>query len=237
MTDVVRFTATEVTPDRDAVLEHQGIPPGTAVGDHIEDLYVEAGRVFAETVHPIGIVGDISRSDFAAVYVGEGRNEADTPVGDIYGQADHLALFVVTLGEHTCREIGLRFESNDFAVAGMLDAFASVAADKTADLVEHRFRATLNERQWDVRAGGVLRYSPGYCGWHISGQRRLFQQLAPEQIGVTLRDSFLMEPLKSVSGVIIAGRRDIHKFPITFGFCKQCETRSCRQRLRALYAS
>ena len=75
-----------------------------------------AGRVFTETVAPIGIVCDISQSDFAAVYVGEGRNAADTPVGDIFGRADHLALFVVTLGEHTCREIGLRFESNDFAV-------------------------------------------------------------------------------------------------------------------------
>ena len=83
---------------------------------------------------------------------------------------------------------------------------------------------------------GVLRYSPGYCGWHISGQRRLFDYLDPGQIGITLRESFLMDPLKSVSGVLIAGPREIHRFTDDYDFCDQCDTRGCRQRLRALYA-
>ena len=63
---------------------------------------------------------------------------------------------------------------------------------------------------------GVLRYSPGYCGWHISGQRRLFAHLRPERIGITLHDSYLMEPLKSVSGVLIAGAKEIHAFADTY---------------------
>ena len=235
MTQIVEFTTSDITPDRDAVLEHQGIPVGTVVKDHIEDLYNHATELLAKTVSPIGILIEISQSDFAAVYHGEGRNEDSTPVGDIFGQADHLALFVVTLGARTCTEITKRFDSNDYAIASMLDAAASIAADQAAELVERRFEKDLRKRDWSPESGGVLRYSPGYCGWHISGQKKLFEFLDPSQIGVTLRDSFLMEPLKTVSGVIIAGPREIHKFPINFGFCKQCETRSCRQRLRALY--
>jgi hypothetical protein len=237
VTRTVAFTAADVAPDRDAVLEHQGIPVGTAVKDHIEELYREATGLLAETVAAAGIMCDISPADFAAVYHGEGRNAAETPVGNMLDRADHLALFVVTLGERTCSEITTRFATNDFAVASMLDATASIAADRAAELMEQRFGTELAGRGWTPNHGGVLRYSPGYCGWHISGQRKLFDYLEPGQIGVSLRDSFLMEPLKSVSGVIIAGPREIHKFPIDFTFCDQCETHSCRQRLRALYAN
>jgi hypothetical protein len=45
-----------------------------------------------------------------------------------------------------------------------------------------------------------------------------------------------MQPLKSVSGVILAGPRTIHRFPPTYDFCDRCETRTCRDRLRAMAA-
>ena len=46
----------------------------------------------------------------------------------------------------------------------------------------------------------------------MSGQRALFACLQPEAIGVTLNASCLMDPLKSVSGVLAAGPADIHRF-------------------------
>lgn len=236
MNTILEFTPYDVVPDRDAVLENQGIPPGSTVNSHIDGLYAQAGSLFSDTSEPVGMFREISKDDFATVYHGEGQNEIETPVGDIFHQADHLALFVVTLGPLMGQEIARLFQANDFALACMLDAAASVAADQAADLVERRFRETLRHRGWNRTGGGVLRYSPGYCGWHVSGQRRLFGFLQPERIGVTLRDSFLMEPLKSVSGVIIAGPREIHNFPISYSFCSQCETRTCRERLRALFA-
>ena len=237
MTEILQFSLSEITPDREAVLENQGIPPGVAISRQITRLYDQASAILSETAAPAGILCAISQADFAVVYRGEDRNEADTPVGDIFSRADRLALFTVTLGAATGKEIARRFESNDFALACMLDSAASIAADKIADVVEQRYRASLRPDEWHSEHGGVLRYSPGYCGWHISGQKKLFEFLRPEQIGVSLRDSFLMEPLKSVSGVIVAGPREIHNFPITYGFCKHCDTRSCRQRLRALFAA
>jgi hypothetical protein len=232
---ILTFVPEEVAPDRAHVFENLGIPPGAEIQDRIEDLYAAAAAIFAETVAPAGVIVDIPRSEFGDVYRGEGRNEPNAPVGDIFPRADRLALFVVTLGEQTSQAIARGFNLNDFALASMLDAMASAAADGTADLAERRYEDLLTERGWDTPDGAALRYSPGYCGWHVTGQRRLFQYLEPEQIGVTLTDSCLMQPLKSVSGVMIAGPREIHRFPPTYEFCSRCETRSCRERIRQLF--
>ena len=56
----------------------------------------------------------------------------------------------------------------------------------------------------------------------------------PDEIGITLRDSFLMEPLKSISGVVVAGPAEIHVFDDDYPFCEDCDTRGCRRRIRAI---
>jgi hypothetical protein len=79
-----------------------------------------------------------------------------------------------------------------------------------------------------------LRYSPGYCGWHISGQKRLFERLNPAEIGITLNSSFLMQPLKSISGVIVSAERKYHLIKSDYPFCAVCPHRSCRERINLL---
>ncbi len=231
---ILEFSSADVSPDRSAVFENIGIPHGATVPEHIEGLCDTAGEMLEETVAPVGVLADISIPDFEVVYGGEGRNEPSTPVADIFNRADHLGLFAVTLGEQTSQTIGECFEANDFALACVLDATASAAADKMAELAERRFDETLRTAGWTTPDGAALRYSPGYCGWDVTGQKKLFEYLQPEQIGLTLTDSCLMQPLKSVSGVVIAGPRQIHKFPLSYPFCSWCETRSCRARLHGL---
>ena len=49
----------------------------------------------------------------------------------------------------------------------------------------------------------VTRYSPGYGDWPLDAQRELLALLdTPRAIGVSLTDSLLMVPSKSVSAVI-----------------------------------
>lgn len=235
MSDVFTFAPDEVSPGRDAVLAQLGIPAGTVLSDRIERLYAQAAGVLAETVAPAGVVGEIPGDGFAAVYGGEGKNAPETPVVAIAPRAEHLALFAVTLGEPLSRAVAECFAGADFALGYTLDAMASVAADAAAGLAERRYAQALRGRGWATTDGAVLRYSPGYCGWDITGQRRLFAALRPEPIGLTLTDSCLMQPLKSVSGVLIAGPRAIHRFPPTFDFCARCAERTCRDRLAALF--
>ena len=236
MSEILTFSADEVAPDRTAVFTHQDIPADATVSADVEEILRAAQALFLESAEPVGIMSEIAGPDFEYVYNGEGRNEPSTPVADIFVQADDLILFALTLGERISREIEERFASNDFALACMLDSVASAAADKMVHKAEGGCVEFLSSRGRVTAATRVLSYSPGYCGWHISGQKRLFGFLRPEQIGVLLRKSFLMEPLKSVSGVMIAGPGEIHRFQNSYHYCMACETHGCRERIRTLLA-
>jgi hypothetical protein len=236
MSAILEFSFREIAPQRQAVLERLGIPGGIEPPGHIGELYLAATELLAESAVPQGVLTEVAVEEFAVIFEGEGHNARRSPVGDIYPRADHLALFATTLGEATSRAIAHGFETRDFALASMLDAAASETADALAEQTERRYESMLRERGWQQQDGGVLRYSPGYCGWDVSGQRRLFARLDPGRIGITLNESALMQPLKSVSGVIIAAPREAHEFAPTFDFCAACETFECRERLRALRA-
>ena len=81
---------------------------------------------------------------------------------------------------------------------------------------------------------GALRFSPGYCGWHITAQRKLFDLLDPDETVISLNESCLMSPLKSISGVLVIGRKEIFDFDDSFPFCSTCSDHSCRERIRAV---
>lgn len=228
---ILDFSGVRLAPDRTAVLQHLGIPPGSAISERIEQLYASGAELFSRRVAPAGIVAEIALDAFAELYRGEGRNAPAGPVAEIVPRAEHLAVFAVTLGRPIGTALHQCFEAGDLALAYMVDALASVAADEVAELAERRFASTLRERGWTTPDGVALRYSPGYCGWDVSGQKKLFAYLQPAAIGLTLTDSCLMQPLKSVSGVLIAGPRAIHRFRPTYDFCERCEDRTCRHRL------
>jgi len=236
MSTILTFTTAEVYAGRDAVLENQGIPRGKSVSRAIEDLYTAARVLLTQHAAPAGVLREITRPEFAAVYQGAGRNDSQTPVADIFPRAEALTLFAVTLGPAVSHEIARLFASGGFALGAMLDAAASAAADQLVQVVQRRLARQLAAEKRSTPETAVLAYSPGYCGWHISGQRKLFDFLQPEPIGVTLSESFLMQPLKSVSGVVLAGPREIHRFEMSYPCCARCQTRACRGRIRDVFA-
>jgi hypothetical protein len=222
----------EVMPEKAAVLKFQGFKPGTTPKPRIMEILDQALAIFGNLAEPVGIVGELSRDEFAEIYPGEGSNDPETPLAGIYPRADHLALFAVTLGAAVSTRIRELFADRDFALAALLDSVASEAADQAAAVAERRFADELREIGAFSTGARALRYSPGYCGWHVTGQRTLFRRLGPEQIGITLRESCLMEPLKSVSGVIVCGPAEIHEFDPGYPFCSACKTHSCSARMQ-----
>ena len=237
MRELIRFEAGEAAPDVAEVLRHQRLPGRHALSEKVRAALDEAARLERNLSEPIGVFDEVSADEFAVIFRGEGCNAPESPLAGIFPKADALAIFAVTLGPEPSERIHELCHEHELAVAYLLDALASAAADRLADRIADRYLVSLRQRGSLAQETSVLAYSPGYCGWHVSGQGRLFERLRPAEVGITLSESFLMAPLKSVSGVLVAGPPPIHEFRPDFPFCSSCATRECRTRLAALRAS
>jgi hypothetical protein len=231
MTRIISLDAMKLAPTLDIVLRTQGIPEGHQVPERVKKLAEEARNLYEALSRPRGILSEISLAEFRQVYEGDGQNAEPTPLPGIVVDADHLALFAVTLGEPVSQKIDELFQTDAPALGCMLDGIASERADSAADLLGENYLQSLLESGETDSGTKVLPYSPGYCGWHVTGQRKLFSYLDPGRIDIELNDSCLMSPLKSVSGVLVAGPVEIHSFENDFEFCLDCATWECRKRI------
>ena len=136
--------------------------------------------------------------------------------------SEAFALFICTSGlefetyQHRLKEQG------DMVRVFMADALGSVIAEKCADQMEKALQESIDKLGWMH----TNRFSPGYCGWHVSQQQLLFPLFQGHTCGVKLTDSSLMIPIKSVSGIIGLGEK-VRKLEYTCGLCdfKQCYKR------------
>ncbi len=224
----------EIEPIRLSVLQLLGYPDNAELRPEVEEMFDRAFELFHDSAEPAGITAAISIVDFTGIYPGEGLNTPETPLESIYPGAAELALFAVTLGPDISSQIARLFDEHDFAFATILDAVASEGADRLADLVTRTHLEQTGRVGPGSTGTATLRYSPGYCGWHVSGQRALFAALHPDRIGIELLESCLMQPAKSISGVIVTGPVDIHRFASNYPFCGECATKSCHERIAAL---
>lgn len=141
--------------------------------------------------------------------------------------AEAYALFICTAGiEYEEYQKRLK-EEGDMVRVFIADALGSVIAEKTADCMEKTLQESIDKLGWHH----TNRFSPGYCGWHVSQQQLLFPLFKGETCGVCLTESSLMLPIKSVSGIIGLGKNVKH-LDYTCGLCdfEQCYKR--KQRLR-----
>ncbi len=220
---IIPLKPSQVRPDLSDVLNHQGIPDGHKTGPEVDRIIEEAYTLFETTCTPTAMVAYPTVDEFESIFYGEGENDVHSPLSGIYPHAEKIILFAATMGGPISEQINTLFQGDNYPLAAMVDSVVSMAADRAA--------VVLIEQLIEDSSLAALPYSPGYCGWHISGQKSLFNYLKPEQIGLTLSESYMMHPLKSVSGVILAGTREMHQFIPQFGFCELCQTSSCYERM------
>jgi len=230
----VQLFVSDIVPQREAVLRNQGFPEGVTVKEKIQELLEEALEIFSHNAKPVGLLSEVSIAEFEEIFRGAGRNAPNMPLQEIFSRAEKLALFALTIGSKISAKINDCFGRNDFALGSFLDSVASMAAENATEAYEEHFAGSNSNEENTSREYAVLSYSPGYCGWHLSGQEKLFQFLCPERIGISLNDSFLMTPLKSVTGVLVGGKKEIHIFKSNYTFCSYCKDRFCTERMKKL---
>ena len=136
--------------------------------------------------------------------------------------SEAYALFICTCGvKFEAYQQRLK-QQGDMVRVFIADALGSVIAEHCADQMEIALQESIDKLGWHH----TNRFSPGYCGWHVSQQQLLFPLFQGHTCGVTLTDSSLMLPIKSVSGIIGLGA-SVRKLNYTCGLCdfKQCYKR------------
>jgi hypothetical protein len=117
-------------------------------------------------------------------------------------EATQLALFVCTSGSGISELSKQKAAEGDEMMAYVLDVIGSVTVDKATGKLQEKI---LDE----VKQGGFSitdPFSPGYCNWSVAEQHKLFSLLPSQICGITLSDSALMYPIKSVSGITGIGK-------------------------------
>lgn len=128
--------------------------------------------------------------------------------------SEAYALFIATAGIEYESYLQRLKNEGDMVRVYIADALGSVIAEKTADMLETCLQESINKLGWHH----TNRFSPGYCGWHVSQQQLLFPLFQGHTCGVRLTESSLMLPIKSVSGIIGLGK-EVRRLDYTCGLC------------------
>ena len=153
---------------------------------------------------------------------GEVHLNTGTQIKGYMKGAGYLALFTCTAGERFSDLVGRYNEKGDYLEAFVADAIGSITVEKAMDKIQAQLELEMQNEGMQTSN----RYSPGYCDWPVSGQRELFDQMGEIPIAISLTDSCLMLPIKSVSGIIGVGAH-IRKRPYA---CQICKNKNCSYR-------
>lgn len=124
-----------------------------------------------------------------------------------FKNAGSLALFVSTAGSEITEYSKKLSETDDPLSGYIFDILGSVAVEKAADKM-------LRSLETEMQNSGLKisdSFSPGYCEWSVAEQQKLFSLLPENFCGISLSESSLMSPIKSVSGMVAIGSDMEHK--------------------------
>ncbi|RAP32245.1 hypothetical protein DID75_05210 [Candidatus Marinamargulisbacteria bacterium SCGC AG-410-N11] len=121
---------------------------------------------------------------------------------------DIITLFVTTIGSSIKQQLNYYFKTKQYQKMCIAQALAMQTAEALAEKVHSQIRQFLNINHNKINAHNDLsyqgrRYSFGYAACpDLSYQKKLFKLLKPKEIGISLTNSFTMNPEGSVSGFV-----------------------------------
>ena len=139
-------------------------------------------------------------------------------------KCNSIAFIAATLGKKYDQWINQYFKNGDPFQGYIADTIGSELVENAADYIEKLVEEEIEKLDLNC----TNRYSPGYCGWHVSEQHKFFSFLPANFCGIELSESALMNPVKSVSAIIGIGK-DCQK---TDYQCSFCSMENCYKRNR-----
>lgn len=134
-------------------------------------------------------------------------------------ESTSVALYICTAGEDISNHANEISRQGDPMLSYIVDVIGSVTVEKATDKIQKLLEI-------ESKKSGLCisdRYSPGYCEWSVAEQQKLFSFFPDNFCGVSLSESSLMSPIKSVSGIIGIGAGLQQK-----GYqCRWCSDKNC----------
>jgi hypothetical protein len=138
--------------------------------------------------------------------------------------SEKLAFFMITAGEGITSWSQKELTEGDPMAGYIIDLIGSEIVVAALDRMQEDLAGKMDAAGFKI----TNRYSPGDCGWPVTDQQKLFSLFPKDFCGITLSESSLMHPIKSVSGIIGIGK-NVKK---TAYACDLCEMETCVYRHR-----
>jgi hypothetical protein len=186
------------------------------------DEYIEKCRKVMSPSGAFVLAKALETESVEEIACGETHFLSGSIIHKMLKNSETYAFFLVTIGpepEELARDL---LANGEFLEAYITDLVASALVDSVADQVHETIRKVALVRDMKV----TNRYSPGYCSWDVAEQQKLFKFFPENSCGITLSESSLMSPVKSISGIIGMGPQ------VKFNeyTCEICPMKTCHFR-------
>ena len=203
----------------DVLLEmgYKDIPPEPYLTDAIQELWpILESEVTAECAFTIEEGAFMEN----AVVISDIELNTGSTITMLLENSIQFAVFAATAGKRFEEIINSVKKEGDMLKIYLMDITGSCIAEKAGERMEEFLEKKIGNHMH------TNRFSPGYCGWPLTEQRKIFKLLGGNPCDISLSEVCLMKPIKSISGVIGIGENVSRKLYA----CQYCELETCYKK-------
>jgi hypothetical protein len=215
----VAYSEVELSPEE--VIKEIGY--GESLPDsEVMEVILQLLTLLKQKIQPryIYLISDGRVEGTTAVHIQNQILNTGPTISRLLEKSSSFAVFAATAGVEFEQITQEYKKTDDILVHYILDIMGTTIVEKVGDYMESKLEKLLPDMLH------THRFSPGYCNWHLTEQRKIFSLLGNQPCGITLSDVCLMSPIKSISGIIGIGKEvQTRKYA-----CQYCELENCYKR-------
>jgi len=140
--------------------------------------------------------------------------------------AKSVAIIVCTAGKGITEWSNKLMAEQELIKGYIIDILGSEIVETAINKIQDSLEKEIQQKNLKT----TNRYSPGYCGWDVAEQKLLFSLLPDNFCSISLTESSLMIPIKSISGIIGIGKeaqKELYE-------CGKCDMNNCIYREQSI---
>lgn len=194
---------TPLARDYSEIARYLGYQKITVPDEQVSALIKAAADEMLEIIQPQSVYEDFDLSveydeqkDFGSVIFSDVKIESKDLARNLR-DCSQVVLFAATLGAQ-CDQLIRRAQVKDQVKAAVFQATGAMYIEKCVDLLNEKIKEEAAALGKSTRP----RFSPGYGDLSLQVQKSFFRLLPCQRIGLTLMDTLIMSPEKSVTAFV-----------------------------------